>query len=92
MDEKMPPEVRSGVTPKLNADKNIGEWNRFEITLREEYLSVQLNGKMVIANAHLPGLPPKGPIGLQHHGSKKDGKWDSPPALVQFRNILIKEL
>ena len=29
---------------------------------------------------------------LQHHGAMKDGKWTSPPALVQFRNIWIKEL
>jgi hypothetical protein len=46
----------------------------------------------VIENAELPGVPPRGPIALQHHGSKKDGRWVSPPALVQFRNIAIKEL
>ncbi len=34
----------------------------------------------------------KGPIALQHHGTRKDGTWVSPPSLVQFRNILIKEL
>lgn len=92
MDKKMPPEVRAGVTPKTNADHNIGEWNRFKITVRGEYLTVELNGKTVIENAHLPGLPEKGSIGLQHHGSKKDGEWNSPPSLVQFKNIYIKEL
>ncbi len=92
MDKKMPPEVRAGVTPKTNADNNIGEWNRFKITVRGEYLSVELNGKTVLENAHLPGLPEKGSIGLQHHGGKKDGEWNSPPSLVQFRNIYIKEL
>jgi len=40
----------------------------------------------------LPDLPERGPIALQHHGGKKDGVWNSPPALVQFRNIYIKEL
>ena len=92
MDENMPPEVRRGVTPKVNADKNIGEWNTFKITMKGNRMSVDLNGINVIENALLPGLPDKGPIGLQHHGSKKDGVWVGPPSLVQFRNIYIKEL
>jgi len=92
MDEKMPPEVRRGVTPKVNADKNIGEWNTFKITMKGNRMSVELNGISVIENALLPELPEKGPIGLQHHGSKKDGEWVSPPSLVQFRRIYIKEL
>jgi hypothetical protein len=92
MDEKMPPEVRRGVTPKVNADKNIGEWNTFKITMKGNRMSVELNGISVIDNALLPELPEKGPIGLQHHGSKKDGEWVSPPSLVQFRRIYIKEL
>ncbi|NOT59191.1 MAG: DUF1080 domain-containing protein [Acidobacteria bacterium] len=92
MDKAMPPEVRAGVTPKKNADKNIGEWNTFEITMRSDRLTVKLNGETVIENAQLPGIAAKGSIGLQHHGGKRDGKWNSPPALVQFRNISIKEL
>lgn len=92
MDDKMPPEVRRGVTPKVNADKNIGEWNTFKITMKGNRMSVELNGILVIENAELPGLPESGPIGLQHHGSKKDGEWTSPPSLVQFRNIYIKEI
>ncbi len=92
MDRNMPSAVRAGVTPKLLADKNIGEWNKFRITLRGDRLTVELNGKTVIENARLPGIPAKGPIGLQHHGSQKDGQWTSPPSLVQFRNIYIREL
>lgn len=92
MDNDMPPAVRAAVTPKLNADKNIGEWNRFKITLQKDFLTVELNGKVVIENACLPGLPEKGAIGLQHHGRKINGKWAAPPSLVQFRNIYIKEL
>ena len=92
MSEEMPLSVRRAVTPKTNADKNIGEWNRFKITLRDEFLTVELNGIEVIQDAYLPGLPEKGPVGLQHHGSKKDGEWVSPPSLVQFRRIYIKEL
>jgi hypothetical protein len=92
MDAKMPPEARAGVTPKKKMDKPIGEWNAFEITVKGDRLTVKLNGEEVISNAQLPEIKPKGPIGLQHHGAMKDGKWTSPPALVQFRNIKIKEL
>jgi hypothetical protein len=92
MDTKMPPAVRAGVTPKLNADRHIGEWNTFEITVRGNRLSVKLNGKQVLDDAELPGLPEKGAIALQHHGGMRNGEWSSPPSLVQFRNIFVKEL
>jgi len=92
MDTAMAPAVRRGATPKTNADKNIGEWNRFKITFKGDRLTVELNGITVIENALMPGIPASGPIGLQHHGDKKDGEWVSPPSLVQFRNIYIKEL
>jgi hypothetical protein len=92
MDEKMPASVRAGVTPAKNADKNVGEWNTFEITMRGSRLTVVLNGQTVISNAELPGIPTTGPIALQHHGSKKGDVWAGPPSLVQFRNISIAEL
>lgn len=92
MDDKMPADVRRGVTPRVNADKNIGEWNTFKITMKGNRMTVELNGTVVIENALLPGLPESGRIGLQHHGSKRDGEWVSPPSLVQFRNIYIKEI
>jgi hypothetical protein len=92
MDEKMPAAVRAGVTPRANADKDVGEWNGFEITMKGDRLTVVLNGVTVLDGAELPELPARGPIGLQHHGSKKDGVWTSPPALVQFRNIWVQEL
>ena len=91
-DAKMPPEVRAAVTPRVNADKNIGEWNTFEITVKGDRVSVVLNGQRVIEGARLPGLPEKGRLALQHHGSFKEGRWMGPPSLVQFRNIYIKEL
>jgi hypothetical protein len=91
-DEKQPAAVRAGVTPKTAADHNIGEWNTFVITLRGDRLSVVLNGKTVLDNAQLPGVPPSGRIALQHHGEWKDGAWTSPPSVVQFRNIYVKEL
>ena len=91
-DEQMPADVRAGVTPKVLADRNVGEWNQFEITMKGDRLTVVLNGKTVLDGARLPGVAAKGPIGLQHHGDKKDGQWSSPPALVQFRNIEVKEI
>jgi len=81
LDKNLPPEVRKGVTPILNADNKVGEWNRFEITLIGDRVTVVLNGKKVIQNAQLPGIPESGPIALQHHGDP-----------VQFANIYIKEL
>jgi hypothetical protein len=92
MDAKQPPAVRAGVTPKLRADKPVGEWNTFEITLRGERLTVILNGQTVIENAELPGLPATGPLALQHHGGYKDGKYNPASSLVQFRHVSIKEL
>jgi hypothetical protein len=92
MDPKMPPEVRAGVTPKANADRDIGQWNAFEITMKGDRLTVVLNGITVLDNAQLPGVPARGPLALQHHGQKKDGVWTGPPSLLQFRNISIKAL
>ncbi len=92
MDAKMPPAVRAGVTPKRHADRDIGAWNTFEITMRGDRLTVVLNGEEVISAAQLPGIPARGPIALQHHGARKGGVWVSPPSLVQFRNISIKEM
>jgi hypothetical protein len=80
-DANMPAEVRAGVTPKVNADAPIGSWNRFEITMKGDRLTVVLNGKTVIENAQLPGVAAKGPIALQNHGNP-----------IQFANIYIKEL
>jgi hypothetical protein len=80
-DANMPAEVRAGVTPRVKADKPIGEWNRFVITLRGDRLSVNLNGQVVIEDAQLPGIPARGPLALQHHGDP-----------IQFANIFVKEL
>lgn len=80
-DKNQSAEVRAGVTPKVRADKPIGEWNRFEITLRGDRLTVELNGHLVIKEARLPGIPARGPIALQHHGDA-----------IEFANIYLKEL
>ena len=79
-DPKMPAEVKAAVTPKVRADLPYGEWNRTMITLVGDRLTVSLNGRVVINNAQLPGIPAEGPVGLQHHGSA-----------IDFANIWILE-
>jgi hypothetical protein len=92
-DPSYSPELRAAATPSTQADKPVGEWNHFEITVKGKTVKVVLNGKTVIAGATIPDLPPGGPIAFQHHGSKnQDGEWTGPPSLIQFRNIYIKEL
>jgi hypothetical protein len=81
VDKTMPPEVRVAAIPKVKADRPSGQWNRFVITFRKGKLTVVLNGDTVIDQAELPGIPARGPIGLQHHGDP-----------VQFGNLFIKEL
>jgi putative heme-binding domain-containing protein len=80
-DLTLPDEVRRGVTPKTCADAPVGDWNRMIVTLRGDRLTVALNEREVIANAQLPGLPQRGPIGLQHEHGR-----------VQFRNVFVREL
>ena len=91
-DPKMPPEIKAAATPKTNADNDIGKWNTFEVTVQGSTVTVVLNGKTVIDKITLPDLPAEGPLGLQHHGGVKDGVYTGIPALVQFRNIFVKEL
>ena len=93
MDRKTPPDVRAAVTPRTQADKPVGEWNHFEITVKGKTVRVVLNGITVIPGATIPNLPNRGRIAFQHHGGKnKAGEWTGPPSLVQFKNIYIKEL
>jgi hypothetical protein len=94
MDKSQPPEVRAGVTPKVKADKPVGEWNTFEITMKGDRLTVLLNGQKVLDNAQLPGVPEAGRLALQHHGgpNAKTGELSPASSLMQFRNIFIKEL
>jgi 3-keto-disaccharide hydrolase len=80
-DKTMPVEVRAAVTPNVKADRPIGQWNRFIITMKGDRLTVELNGTRVLENARLPGVPREGPIALQHHGDP-----------IQFASIYIKEL
>ena len=87
------PDLRAAATPRTQADKPVGQWNHFEITVRGKTVKVVLNGKTVIPGATIPDLPARGRLAFQHHGGKnKEGVWSGPPSLVQFKNIYIKEL
>jgi len=79
-DRKMPQEVRRACIPIERADRPMGQWNVFLITLRGSRMQVQLNGRPVV-DATLPNLPAAGPIGLQHHGDP-----------VEFRRLWVKRL
>jgi hypothetical protein len=80
-DASLAPEVRAAVTPWVAADAPLGDWNRFHITLIGDRLDVVLNGKTVIEDAQLPGLPERGPLGLQHHGSP-----------IEFANLYVRRM
>jgi hypothetical protein len=71
---------RRAFTPKKSADGPIGDWNEMKIRLRGDRVSVGVNGEEVITNAELPGLPARGPIGLQHEHGR-----------IQFRNVFVRE-
>lgn len=92
-DARTSPELRAAVTPRHQADKPVGEWNRYEITVKGQTVRVVLNGVTVIPGATIPDLPARGRIAFQHHGGKDArGDWNSPPSLVQFKNVYVKEL
>jgi hypothetical protein len=80
-DRKMPQKVRRACIPIKNADRPLGEWNAFLITMKGDRMTVELNGERVIDGAELPDVPKSGPIGLQHHGDP-----------VQFRQLWVKSL
>jgi hypothetical protein len=74
--------------PLKKADKPVGEWNTFHITVIDDEVTVKLNGELVVDKGKLLNywdkgkpVPEKGPLELQFHG---DPLW--------FKNIYIKEL
>jgi hypothetical protein len=87
------PQERAAGVPRIRADKPVGEWNSFDITLIGDRVTVVLNGQKVIDEARLTAprltsLPEQGPIGFQYHVGRSEEYGAS--SLVQFRNIFIK--
>lgn len=73
--------------PTKNADKPVGQWNTFRITMIGEKVWVWLNGQLVVDNVTMEnywerGKPiyPTGQIELQNHGNT-----------LYFKNIYLRE-
>src|SRR3954462_6825947 len=47
-DKKIPQNVRRACIPIKNADRPLGEWNVFQVTLKGNRMSIELNGDRVI--------------------------------------------
>ena len=62
-----------------NAERPIGEWNRYRITSRNGTITVVLNGKQV--NQGMDAIPRHGWIALQSEGAE-----------IQFRKIELRPL
>jgi Domain of Unknown Function (DUF1080) len=75
------------ITPKANATKKAGEWQKYEITLIGRQLTIVLNGQTLIDKEEIPGITggaldsaegTPGPIMLQGDHGK-----------VWFRNVVL---
>lgn len=77
--------VIPGVPPTKDAAKPAGEWNHFDITNKDNKLTVKLNGTVVneidLTKAPLNSRPTSGPIGFQDHALP-----------LSLKNIKIREL
>lgn len=74
--------------PTKKADKPVGEWNRFNILMVGDKVTVYLNDELVVNNVTMENywerdkpIYPIGQIELQHHNSP-----------LWFKNIYIREL
>lgn len=69
--------------PAFNASKPPGEWNSYEIIVRNHDYSVRLNGKLVTTWTDPAKRTAGGYVGLQNYDDKKT---------VRHRNLRIKQL
>ncbi|MEM7391645.1 MAG: ThuA domain-containing protein [Verrucomicrobiota bacterium] len=69
------------VDPKSNADKPVGEWNTFLITMKGDRLTLELNGIEVFTEQEMKGIPETGALQLQKHGDP-----------MEWKNIYIRPL
>ena len=72
---------RNPYIPKTREDRPVGEWNTFVVTVRDNKVTVLLNGKEVISEAPLKSKPHASTLGLQQHGDP-----------IEYKSIYVKEL
>jgi hypothetical protein len=72
---------RNPYIPKTREDRAVGEWNTFVVTVKDDKVTVELNGVEVISQAPLLGSSKESPIGLQRHGDP-----------LEYKSIYIKKL
>jgi hypothetical protein len=74
-----------GVPPKKNTAKPAGEWNRMQVTVKGNRVTVRLNDEVVnevnLDEGKLKSRPPTGYIGFQDHGMP-----------LWLRNIKVREI
>jgi putative heme-binding domain-containing protein len=73
-------EARRPFTPRYRADRPLGQWNRMELVVRGDTVTVVLNSEEVISSVRIPGLSARGPIGFQHEHGR-----------LQIANIFVQE-
>jgi len=73
------------VGPTKNMVKPAGEWNRYTITIKDNQLTVVLNGEQIVdidlSQSEMKDRPPEGYISFQDEGKP-----------LWYRNVRIKEL
>lgn len=77
--------VIPGVPPTKNAAKPAGEWNTFHITVKDDQLTVRLNGETVnqidLTKGALSRRPKEGHLGFQDHALP-----------LSLRNIKVRDI
>jgi hypothetical protein len=65
-----------------------------DVTVRNNVVTVFLNGQVVVDHAVIPGLPEQGPIAFYHFGAvdPETGKRIPGPCNIQYRNILMQRV
>jgi hypothetical protein len=74
-----------GIPPTKNTAKPAGEWNRMQVTVKDNRVKVVLNGEVVndvpLDHPKIKDRPPSGAVGFQDHALP-----------ISLRNIRIREL
>jgi hypothetical protein len=63
--------------------ERFGDWNQMEIRVRDNLITVFLNGEKIMEHPGDPNRPKSGPIGLQLH---------DPNTVVMFRRLQLREI